>query len=219
LSDEPKITQRHLDIPVSHGHLEAILREAEAPFAAVVICHPHPMGGGTMHNNVVYRLARALGDAGAAVLRFNFRGVGRSTGQFDHGDGEQEDALAATDHLVDLYPNTELWMAGFSFGARVGLGVGNDDVRVKKLLGVGLALKMFDYSFLATSKKPKAFIQGSEDEYGARSDIEAAAATFAEPKQLTVVEGASHLFPKHLDALEQAAASSISFLRSQAPSS
>jgi len=211
--DESKPSSRRLNVPASHGHLEAILREATAPFAAVVICHPHPMGGGTMNNNVVYRLAKVLGDTGAAVLRFNFRGVGQSTGRYDHGDGEEDDARAALDHLAELYPDTPLWMAGFSFGARVGLTVGNDDARVQKLLGVGLAMKMFDYGFLAASHKPKAFIQGSEDEYGGRADIEALFASAAQPKHLTVVDGASHLFPKHLDALERAAAEAIAFLR------
>lgn len=209
------ITSRRLSIPVSHGHLEAILREAHAPFAAVVICHPHPLGGGTMNNNVVYRVAKALGDAGAAVLRFNFRGVGQSTGRFDHGDGEEDDARAALDQLAELYPAAPLWMTGFSFGARVGLTVGEQDPRVQKLLGVGLAMKMFDYSFLAHSAKPKAFIQGENDEYGGRAEIESLVATFAPPKHLIVVDGATHLYPKHLDALERAAAEAITFLRGQ----
>jgi hypothetical protein len=106
-------------------------------------------------------------------------------------------------------------MAGFSFGARVGLTVGQEDPRVQKLLGVGLAMKMFDYGFLARSRKPKAFIQGGDDEYGGRAEIEALVATAAEPKQLTVIDGATHLFPKHLDALERAATEAIAFLRGQ----
>ena len=215
MTDEPRPTSRRLNVPASHGHLEAILREASAPFAAVVVCHPHPLGGGTMNNNVVYRVAKVLGDAGAAVLRFNFRGVGQSTGRFDHGDGEEDDARAALDQLAELYPDAPLWMAGFSFGARVGLTVGTDDARVQKLLGVGLAMKMFDYGFLTRTPKPKAFIQGENDEYGARADIEALFATAAPPKHLTVVDGATHLFPQHLDALEQAAAEAIAFLRAQ----
>jgi hypothetical protein len=215
LSEELKNSSRHLNVPVSHGHLEAIIRAADAPFAAVVVCHPHPLGGGTMNNNVVYRLAKALGDAGATVLRFNFRGVGQSTGLYDQGVGEEEDARAALDHLAELCPDTPLWMAGFSFGARVGLTVGQEDPRVQKLLGVGLAMKMFDYGFLASSHKPKAFIQGSDDEYGGRAAIEALVASAAEPKQLTVVDGATHLFPKHLDALERAATEAIMFLRRQ----
>src|SRR4051812_47420848 len=105
------------DLPVAHGHLEAILKETPAPTAAVVLCHPHPKGGGTMNNNVVYRVASALGAAGAAVLRFNFRGVGRSTGSYDHGAGEEDDARQALDFLARRFPDVPLWMAGFSFGA------------------------------------------------------------------------------------------------------
>jgi len=213
VSEEPRVTSRRLSIPVSHGHLEAILREASAPFAAVVVCHPHPLGGGTMHNNVVYRVAKALGDAGAAVLRFNFRGVGQSTGRHDNGVGEEDDARAALDLLAELYPGVPLWMAGFSFGARVGLTVGADDPRVRKLLGIGLAIKMFDYGFLSRSKKPKAIIQGADDEYGGRAAIEPLFAAMAKPKHLTVVDGATHLFPKHLDALERAAAEAAAFLQ------
>ena len=135
-------------IPVAHGQLEAILKEPESPVAAAVVCHPHPLGGGTMNNNVVYRAAKALNEAGLAVLRFNFRGVGASTGRHDGGAGEEEDALAALDLLAQRYPDLPLWMAGFSFGARVGLTVGARDGRIERLLGVGLALRMFDYHFL-----------------------------------------------------------------------
>ena len=163
-----------LAIPVAHGQLEAILKEPAAPVAAAVVCHPHPLGGGTMNNNVVYRAAKALGEAGVAVLRFNFRGVGASTGRHDGGAGEEEDALAALDVLAQRHPDLPLWMAGFSFGARVGLTVGARDARVGKLLGIGLALSMFDYSFLNDCAKPKAVIQAANDEYGARAAIEPA---------------------------------------------
>ena len=160
--------------PVAHGQLEAIVREPPAPVAAAVVCHPHPRGGGTMNNNVVYRLAKALVDGGVATLRFNFRGVGASTGTHAGGIGEEDDARDALDFLRARHPTLPLWMAGFSFGARVGLSVGARDTRVEKLIGVGLALKMFDYGFLASSTKPKAIIQASDDEYGARDAIEAA---------------------------------------------
>ena len=126
-SPEPIPTSGRIDVPVAHGQLEAILKERRTPFAAVVVCHPHPQGGGTMHNNVVYRVAKALGDAGATVLRFNFRGVGRSTGSYGGGIDEEEDARAALDFLEQRAPGVPLWMAGFSFGARVGLTVGAAD--------------------------------------------------------------------------------------------
>jgi alpha/beta superfamily hydrolase len=194
-----------LAIPVSHGQLEAILKEPAAPVAAAVLCHPHPLGGGTMNNNVVYRAAKALVDSGVAVLRFNFRGVGASTGRHDGGAGEEDDALAALDVLAQRHPELPLWMTGFSFGARVGLTVGAREPRVTKLLGIGLALSMFDYSFLDACAKPKAIIQAANDEYGGREPVEAAVRAMAEPKRLWIVDGASHLFPQHLDALEAAA--------------
>ncbi|HET6282749.1 MAG TPA: alpha/beta fold hydrolase [Polyangia bacterium] len=204
-------------IPVSHGALEAVLKESAdgSPRAAAVLCHPHPLHGGTMNNNVVYRAGKAMNDAGLAVLRFNFRGVGQSTGTHAHGVGEEDDAVAALDYLQTLYPGLPLWMAGFSFGARVGLTVGARDDRVSKLLGVGLALKMFDYTVLATCRKPKAIVQASEDEYGGRAEIEVAVAAMPPPKALFIVDGATHLYPKHLDEFERAAAAAVGFLQTQ----
>jgi alpha/beta superfamily hydrolase len=204
-----------LAIPVAHGQLEAILKEPASPVAAAVVCHPHPLGGGTMNNNVVYRAAKALGDAGLAVLRFNFRGVGASTGRHDGGVGEEDDALAALELLASRYPTLPLWMAGFSFGARVGLTVGAREPRVVKLLGIGLALRMFDYSFLNECRKPKAVIQASNDEYGGRDEVEAAARAMPEPRRLWVIDGASHLFPQHLAELEAAAGEAAVWLREQ----
>jgi len=200
-------------LPVAHGQLEAIVREPAAPVAAAVVCHPHPRGGGTMNNNVVYRLAKALVDGGVATLRFNFRGVGASTGSYADGSGEEDDARDALDFLRARHPTLPLWIAGFSFGARVGLSVGARDARVSKLLGVGLALRMFDYGFLASSSKPKAIIQASEDEYGGRDAIEAAVRGMAEPKRLWVVDGATHLFPGQLDPFEAAAREAVAYLK------
>jgi alpha/beta superfamily hydrolase len=199
-------------IPVEHGQLEAVLKEPAAPVAAAVVCHPHPLGGGTMNNNVVYRLTKALVDAGVVVLRFNFRGVGASTGQHDGGVGEEDDARAALEALARRHPRLPLWMAGFSFGARVGLTVGAHEPRVEKLLGIGLALNMFDYSFLGATPKPKALIQAANDEYGGRAPIEAAVATFMEPKKLWIVDDATHLFPQHLAPLEAAAGEAARWL-------
>jgi uncharacterized protein len=212
---EPLPPSGKIVIPVAHGGLEAILREPAEPVAAAVVCHPHPRGGGTMNNNVVYRAAKALNDGGVAALRFNFRGVGSSTGRYDEGVGEEEDVEAAIDYLRARHPALPLWVTGFSFGARVGLKVGARRDDVAKLFGIGLALRMFDYQFLSASEKPKAFIQASEDEYAGRSEIEAAVAEMAEPKRLWIVEGATHLFPGHLDPLEQAAREAVSFLIAQ----
>jgi hypothetical protein len=210
---DPLPSSGRVDVPVAHGSLEAIVRGTPAPFAAAVVCHPHPQFGGTMNNNVVFRVAKAFVDAGGSALRFNFRGVGRSTGRYADGVGEEEDAVAALDFLAQQYPGVPLWMAGFSFGARVGLTVGARDARVQKLLGVGLALKMFDYGFLTTSPKPKAFVQASEDEFGPEPAIRALVDGMAEPKRLYVVPGATHLFPKNLDPLEEAARAAIEYLK------
>jgi len=201
-----------LAIPAPHGQLEAILKEPAAPVAAAVLCHPHPLGGGTMNNNVVYRAGKALEEGGVAVLRFNFRGVGASTGRHDGGAGEEDDALAALEVLGQRHPTLPLWIAGFSFGARVGLTVGAREPRVSKLLGIGLALRMFDYSFLNACPKPKAVIQAARDEYGPRDEIEAAFAAMAAPKRLWVVDDASHLFPQHLAPLESAASEATRWL-------
>jgi alpha/beta superfamily hydrolase len=210
---EPLPPSGRVAIPVSHGRLEALLREPAGPVvAAAVVCHPHPLHGGTMNNNVVYRVAKALVDGGVVALRFNFRGVGASTGSHGGGVGEEEDATAALDFLQARYPDLPLWIAGFSFGARVGLTVGARELRVGKLLGVGLALRMFDFSFLRASTKPKAIVQASEDEFGGRAAIESLVRELAEPKRLWIVDGAAHLFPQHLDALERAAAQAVAFL-------
>ncbi len=212
---EPLPPSGRIAIPVPHGSLEAIVRAPEVPIAAAVVCHPHPLGGGTMNNNVVYRLAKALVDGGVAALRFNFRGVGASTGTHAHGVGEEDDARAALDWVHAWRPDLPLWMAGFSFGARVGLSVGAGDPRTTKLLGVGLALRMFDYGFLSSCSKPKAIIQAADDEYGGRADIEAAVRGMAEPKRLWVVDSASHLFPGRLDAFETTARETVSYLIDQ----
>jgi len=203
-----------VSIPVGHGHLEGIVREASSAVAAAVVCHPHPRGGGTMNNNVVYRAAKALVAGGVTALRFNFRGVGASTGSYADGVGEEEDVRAAVDFLRANAPGLPLWIAGFSFGARVGLTVGAQIADVTKLFGIGLALEMFDYRFLSACAKPKAIVQASEDEYAARDKIEAAVAEMSEPKRLWIVDGATHLFPGHLDAFEHAAEEAVAWLAS-----
>jgi alpha/beta superfamily hydrolase len=203
-------------IPVEHGQLEGILREASSAVAAAVVCHPHPRGGGTMNNNVVYRAAKALVAGGVTALRFNFRGVGGSTGSYAEGIGEEDDVRAAVDFLREHAPGREICIAGFSFGARVGLRVGARSDDVARLFGIGLALDMFDYGFLDDCRKPKAIIQASRDEYGARDKVEAAVRGMNEPRRLWIVEGATHLFPGHLDDFERAAEEAISWLKASA---
>jgi hypothetical protein len=201
-----------ITIPVEHGRLEGLLQGPEAPRAAAVLCHPHPLHGGTMNNNVVYRTARALERGGLAVLRFNFRGVGASTGAHDHGAGEQDDVRAALTHLEVTLPGVPLWVAGFSFGARVGLATGAADSRVERLLGIGLVPRMFDFGFLRTSEKPKAFVCAANDELAELASVEAVIATAAPPKHTVVVPEAQHLFQGKLDELEAAVDEAIAFL-------
>ena len=162
MSVAPSLSGR-VSIPAGHGHLEGILREASSAVAAAVVCHPHPRGGGTMNNNVVYRAAKALVAGGVTALRFNFRGVGASTGSHDDGVGEEDDVRAALDFLRAHAPGLPIWIAGFSFGARVGLTVGARSDDVVKLMGIGLALRMFDYGFLASCDKPKPIILAAVD--------------------------------------------------------
>jgi len=199
---------------VSHGHLEALLKEPAEPLLTAIVCHPHPQGGGTMNNNVVYRVAKALEESGAAVLRFNFRGVGRSTGTYGDGIAEAEDVTTALDFMAARHPTLPLWLAGFSFGARVGLGVGIQDARVSKLLGVGLAVRMFDLGFLEEDRrgKPLAVIQAENDEYGGRDEVEPFVEGLPQPTRLWIVDGATHLFPGKLDELEAAVAQAIRWL-------
>ena len=172
-----------------------------------------------MNNNVVYRVAKALHERGAAVLRFNFRGVGQSTGSYGEGKGEVEDARAALDFMAHRHPTLPLWMAGFSFGARVGLETALGDPRVSKLLGVGLAVRMFDLSFLegARGGRPLGIVQAADDEYGDRPEIEAFTARLDEPKRLWIVDGATHLFPGKLDELERAVTQALGWLEGTEP--
>jgi alpha/beta superfamily hydrolase len=183
------------------GRLEALLwtsPDADPKFVAVV-CHPHPLFGGTMHNKVVYQTAKALHQRGATVLRFNFRGVEQSEGVHDRGIGEQDDVGAAVAYLAAEFPGRPILLAGFSFGSWVGLRVGCEDARVNELIGLGLPVDHVDASYLRACEKPKLLIQGANDQYGSRANIEALFATLAEPKRLVVIEAADHFFTSHLD--------------------
>src|SRR4029078_5246695 len=158
----------NLFIPVAHGQLEAILKEPRpGPAKGVaLVLHPHPLGGGTMHNKVVFRAAAALNDAGLIRLRVNFRGVGQSTGTHDEGRGELEDVRAGLDYLATHYPGEAITLCGFSFGSRVGLEVGLADERVRDLISIGTQVSKYDFSFLAACRKPILFVHGENDEFG-----------------------------------------------------
>ena len=129
------------------GRIEAILKEPAAPVArAAIVCHPHPLFGGTMHNKVVFRIARAFQDAGFAVLRFNFRGTGRSQGAHDDGRGEQDDLRAAVKFIEEKFPGAELWLAGFSFGSAVMLRAAACDGRVHAIVAAGVPVSKYDFT-------------------------------------------------------------------------
>jgi uncharacterized protein len=200
----PRTRLEQLAIPGPAGRLEALLEwdPTRAPRLTALVCHPHPQFGGTLHNKVVFRAAKAAVRAGRAALRFNFRGVGKSEGAFDEGAGERDDVRAALDLLVARFPGSPVCLMGFSFGAWVGLAVGADDPRVHVLIGLGLPVASTDLGFLRRVSKPKLIIQGTEDVYGPRRQVEDLFRSLPEPKRIHWVEGADHFFAGRLDEVE-----------------
>ncbi len=195
----------NLFIEVPHGRLEAIVKlpREEANRGVALVLHPHPLGGGTMHNKVVFRAAAALNDAGLLTLRINFRGVGQSTGTHDEGNGERDDVRAGLDYLAENYPNQEVTLCGFSFGARVGLEVGLDDNRVVRLISIGTPVDKYDFEFLTACHKPILFVHGEHDEYGNLERLRELVAKIDAPKELAVIKGAGHFFDDQLDELKR----------------
>jgi alpha/beta superfamily hydrolase len=162
--------------------------------AAVVLAHPHPQRGGTMHTKVVYQAAKAFKRIGCAVLRFNFRGTGTSAGAYDEGRGEMDDFRAALSFMRLQYPDAPLWAAGMSFGAWISLAVGAADPRVTTLVGIAPPLSRYDFEAVRTSAKPKFFIQGERDELCPLKEMQEFYARAADPKELVVIDAADHLF-------------------------
>jgi alpha/beta superfamily hydrolase len=194
-------------IPAEHGHLEALLREPEGvPRGAAVVCHPHPLHGGTMHTKAVYRAAQGLNEAGLITLRFNFRGVGASTGSYEEGVGERGDVTAALDWLETHYPELPLVAGGFSFGSMVGLSVGVQDERVVGLMGLGLPLHNlnYDFDFLGQAGKPILVVQGENDEFGSGKEVATLLGKLGSHITLVRVEGSDHFFTDGLDELRDA---------------
>jgi len=188
LLDEPPVSRGvGVDGLVQAGHREALR-------AAVVFAHPHPQYGGTMHTKTVYQAAKALARIGCAVLRFNFRGAGRSAGSFSDGPGEKDDFRAALTFMQARYPQAPLWAAGMSFGAWIALTVGAEDPRVSALIGIALPLSHYDLDVVAASDKPKFFIHGERDEISSSKDVREFYARCAEPKELVIIDSADHLF-------------------------
>ncbi|MGH7571370.1 MAG: alpha/beta hydrolase [Gemmatimonadota bacterium] len=192
-------------VPGPAGNLEAIYRGGiDSTARAALVCHPHPQHGGTMHNKVVYRAAKAFERMGWPVLRFNFRGVGASEGAFAGGIGEADDVAAAIDWLAGQHPSARLIIAGFSFGNTVGLPVGARDPRVTHLVGIGTPTGSFDFDALAGATQPKLFVQGDRDEHGPIDELRKGLERVAEPWQLVVVENAGHFFEGRLTELQEA---------------
>ena len=188
------------------GRLEALLWTvplADPPLVALV-CHPHPLFGGTMHNKVVYQAAKALHLRDIPVLRFNFRGAGQSEGMHDRGIGEQDDVRAALDYLTAEFPHRPILLAGFSFGSVVGLRVGCADSRASELIGLGIPVDRSDLTYLRACAKPKLIIQGGDDQFGSRANVEALFATLPAPTKLVFVEGADHFFTGQLEKVRAA---------------
>jgi len=206
-------TIRSLFLEGPAGRLEALLNAgAENATHAAIVCHPHPLFGGTLHNKVVFHTMKALNSFGFPVLRFNFRGTGLSQGEHDQGSGEVEDVRAALDWL-DAEFHLPLIFAGFSFGAAVGLRAACSDGRVKALIGVGVPAvpvaadtetpRTYTFDFLRGCDRPKLFVSGARDQFGPRAKLEALVASAAEPKKLIVIEGADHFFEGRLRELRE----------------
>jgi uncharacterized protein len=189
------------------GKLETVLwtpPPGERPRFAAVVCHPHPLFGGTMHNKVVYQAAKALDVHHGAVLRFNFRGTGLSEGAHDRGQGERGDVRAALDFVAENFAGIPLALAGFSFGSWVGLRVACEDVRVERLIGIGVPVNISDFSYLEKCSKPKLFVHGSEDEFGDKSKLKKMIAGLPGENKLVVVDGVDHFFKGKIEELGKA---------------
>jgi hypothetical protein len=206
-------TIRSLFLDGPAGRLEALLNAgADDATHAAVVCHPHPLFGGTLHNKVVFHTMKALNSFGFPVLRFNFRGTGLSAGEHDHGNGEVADVRAALDWL-DAEFHLPLAFAGFSFGSAVGLRAACADARVQSLIGVGVpaipvaadteAPRVYNFDFLQDCAKPKLFVTGERDQFAPRAKLEELVAAAAEPKKLVVIEGADHFFEGRLRELRK----------------
>jgi uncharacterized protein len=194
------------------GPLEALHEGPgdETPIVrAAVFCHPHPLHGGTMHNKVVFRLARAARRSGAAVLRFNFRGVGLSGGRHDGGDGEQDDLRAALDYMRDRYPQLPLAVGGFSFGSRVALRVFCGNPQLERVICCGAPVSAGDWSFVEHCAGPKFFLHSTNDQFGSQQQLQAVVDRAAGPTRLTWIDSADHFFSDALDRFEDAAYEAI----------
>ena len=196
------------EIPGPSGPLEALLDlPAGSPRVGVVFAHPLPIKGGTMHTKVVFQSAKALSRIGCAVLRFNFRGVGRSAGTWDNGRGEMDDYRAAVDFLSGRYPDLEMWAAGFSFGSYIAMTSGADDDRICTLIGIAPPVNRYEFASVKLSTKPKFVVHGESDELSPLKAVREFYAQLQDPKEFVEIDRANHLFDGQAsevgDALEE----------------
>jgi alpha/beta superfamily hydrolase len=200
---EVNATIRSLFLEGPSGRLEALLNAgAHNATHAALVCHPHPLFGGTLHNKVVFHAMKALNSFGFPVLRFNFRGTGLSEGEHDRGDGERDDVRTALDWLEREFP-MPIVFAGFSFGAAVGLQVACSDERVDSMIGLGVPVaaiddRNYDFSFLQNCNKPKLLVSGARDQFGPRHELEVLARSMPEPKKLVIIGAGDHFFEGRL---------------------
>jgi alpha/beta superfamily hydrolase len=193
---------RHVDLFSSAGKLEALYRELQDPAAIAVVCHPHPLGGGTLHNKVVFRAARGLENANVATIRFNFRGAGASAGTHDGGEGEQQDVIAAIDWARKKHPGRKLFVGGFSFGAWVSSRVACETADVDAMFLLGTPVNKYDFSYLRHCEKPMLILHGTQDEHGDVQKLETIAQQVRNAETI-IITGADHFFTRHLDAVEE----------------
>jgi len=193
---------RHVDLFSSAGRLEGLYRELQDPAGVAVVCHPHPLGGGSLHNKVVFRAARGLENANVATLRFNFRGVGTSAGKHDAGEGEQADVMAAIDWVMKMHPGKKLFVGGFSFGAWVASRVACELPYVDAIFLIGAPVNKYDLGYLKGCEKPILFLHGTQDEHGEVGKLEKLAQQVRNAESV-IVTGADHFFTKQLDAVDE----------------
>jgi len=193
---------RHVDLYSSAGKLEAIYRDLQDPAGVAVICHPHPLGGGTLHNKVVFRAARGLEAANVATLRFNFRGTGASGGKHDEGEGELDDVNAAIEWVKRKLPGKKVFVGGFSFGAWVSTRAACERADVDYVFLIGTPVNKYDFGYLRHCEKPMLLIHGTQDEHGDVNKFEKVVQPIRNAESV-IITGADHFFTKQLDVVEE----------------
>ena len=193
---------RHVDLYGRAGRLEALYRDLQDPAGIAVVCHPHPLGGGTLHNKVVFRAARGLEAANVATLRFNFRGVGASGGRHEEGEGELDDVNAAIEWAKKKLPGKKLIVGGFSFGAWVSSRAACELPEVDAVFLIGTPVNKYDFGYLRHCERPMLFVHGTQDEHGDVAKLEKLIPQVRNAESV-LITGADHFFTKQLEALEE----------------